>query len=85
MVYLPGRRHARCIMLELSVLNDLRPLARGAHFIVSACAGLAVYSLISRMSPDTPTNLLSKLSQWAFSLSAACTAHYVLDVVFRVP
>ena len=72
-------------MLELSVLNDLRPLARGAHFVVSAFAGLAVYYAISRISSATPTNLLSKLSQWAFALSAACTAHYVLDVVFRVP
>lgn len=66
-------------------LESFRPLARGAHFIVSAFAGLAVYLLISRISPDTRTNRLSQLSQWAFALSAACTAHYVLDVVFRVP
>ena len=72
-------------MLDLSVLNDLRPLARGAHFIVSALAGLSVYYAISRISSDTRTNPLLKLSQWAFSLSAACTAHYVLDIVFKVP
>lgn len=72
-------------MLDLSVLNDLRPLARGAHFLFSACAGLLVYLLISRILPGTRTNRLSQLSQWAFALSAACTAHYVLDVVFRVP
>lgn len=70
-------------MLEL--LNDLRPLARGAHFIVSACAGLAAYYAISRISSATQTNPLLKASQWAFALSAACSAHYVLDVVFRVP
>lgn len=72
-------------MLDLSVLNDLRPLARGAHFLFSAFAGLAAYYAISRISSDTRTNPLLKLSQWAFSLSAACTAHYVLDVVLRVP
>lgn len=71
-------------MLMLDI-ESLRPLARGAHFFASACAGCAVYSLISRISSDTRMNLLSKASQWAFSLSAACTAHYALDIVFSVP
>jgi len=72
-------------MLTLEVLNDLRPLARGAHFFVSAFAGLAVYYAIGRTCSATRTNLLLKVSQWAFALSAACAAHYVLDVMFKVP
>jgi len=65
-------------MLEL--LNDLRPLARGAHFIVSAFAGLSVYYLISRTSSGKRTNL-------TFSLSAlaALYTHCFLDLVLKVP
>jgi len=72
-------------MLDLAVLNDLRPLARGVHFLFSACAGLWAYFLISRICSEKPMSRMLKASQWAFALSAACTAHYVLDVVFRVP
>ena len=63
-------------MLELSVLNDLRPLARGAHFIVSACAGLLVYWLMRRTSSGTRMSL---------SFSASLWAHFFLDYYFRVP
>ena len=72
-------------MIDCAVLNDLRPLARGVHFIVSAFAGLAAYYAISRISSATPMNLLLKVSQWAFALSAACWAHYALDIVFKIP
>jgi len=67
-------------MLELSVLNDLRPLARGAHFFVSAFAGLAVYYAISRISSD---NRMSRTLP--LSLYAAVCAHYFMDLVLRVP
>ena len=74
-------------MLDLAVLNDLRPLARGAHFIVSACAGLLVYLLISRTCSDTQTSpsWAMRVSLWALYLWAALLTHYCLDVVFRVP
>lgn len=66
-------------------LESFCPLARGAHFLFSAFAGLAVYWLISRICSDRTMCPLSQLSRWAFALSAACTAHYVLDVFFKVP
>lgn len=63
-------------MLDLSVLNDLRPLARGAHFIVSAFAGLLVFWLTRRTSSVKRASLMC---------SAALFAHYFLDYYFRVP
>lgn len=67
-------------MLDLSVLNDLRPLARGAHFIASACAGLLVYSLISRTSLGKRTSRTCLLCALA-----ALYTHCFLDLVLRVP
>jgi len=66
-------------MIEWSALNDLRPLARGAHFFVSACAGLLAYYLISRTCSATPTN------RSFFVLFWVAYSHFALDVIFRVP
>lgn len=67
-------------MIDLSVLNDLRPLARGVHFLFSAFAGLSVYYAISRISPDTPMS-----RSFLLSALAAVYAHCFLDLVLRVP
>lgn len=67
-------------MLELSVLNDLRPLARGAHFSLSALAALSVYLLISRTSSGKRTSLTFLLSALA-----ALYTHCFLDLVLKVP
>lgn len=61
-------------------LEELRPLARGAHFLFSAFAGLAVYYAISRISSD---NRMSRTLP--LSVLAACYAHLFMDLVLRVP
>jgi len=66
-------------MLTLEVLNDLRPLARGAHFFVSAFAGLSAYYLTSRTYSDRP------MSRGCFVLFWVALSHFALDVVFGVP
>jgi len=67
-------------MLDLSVLNDLRPLARGAHFLFSAFAGLSVYLLMSRISSGRRTSYTFLLSALA-----ALYTHSFLDYVLRIP
>jgi len=63
-------------MLTLEVLNDLRPVARGAHFLLSACAGLSVYYAMRRTS---------SARRMSFSLSAAFAAHCFADYFLRIP
>ena len=61
-------------------IESFRPLARGAHFLFSAFAGLSVYFLISRICSD---NRMSRTLP--LSLLAAVCAHYFMDCVLRVP
>jgi len=75
-------------MIEWSVLNDIRPLARGAHFLLSGAVFCLVYYGMSRGGLLTlPTNAqrLLRLSRLLLAASAALWAHWCLDVVFRVP
>ncbi len=63
----------------LTDLESIRPLARGAHFFVSAFAGLSAYYLISRTYSATRTNRLFFVLFWV------ALAHFTLDTVFGVP
>jgi len=66
-------------MIEWGSIEYFRPLARGAHFFVSAFAGLAAYYAISRISSATRTNRLFFVLFWV------ALAHFTLDTVFGVP
>ena len=66
-------------MLDYGNAECFRPLARGAHFLFSACAGLLVYYAISRISSD---NRMSRTLP--LSLYAAVFAHYFMDLVLKV-
>jgi len=61
----------------IECLNDLRPLARGAHFLLSGLAAALVYW---SMSPGTSRG---RRMSWAFS--AALAAHFCADYFLRVP
>ena len=72
-------------MLELSVLNDLRPLARGAHFIASFVVfALAYYGMRRFIYSESPTRT-ERLSLLCYCGGWALLSHYILDAVLRVP
>lgn len=72
-------------MIEWGDAEYYRPLARCAHFGLSALSGSLAYYAIGRTCSASKTRTLSWLMRWACSLSAALWAHWIADVYLRIP
>jgi len=67
------------------MIEELHPAARIIHLMFSLAAFAVVYWLMCSITEDRTTSRWFTLSQWALSLSAACSMHLALDHVVGVP